>query len=95
MDPVLVDFAKGVAAFLLTAATGLTAYWLWLRARHLAGPGRDRVLDAVRDEKVQLHADIDTQMAELDGRMNFVERRFVHHRERPRLPVAPHVPTPV
>jgi hypothetical protein len=48
MDPSDIAFIKGAVAFALLAITGLSAYWLRLRAKALAG--RDPLaLDRVRD----------------------------------------------
>ena len=93
MDPALVEIVKGVVAFLLPAATGLTAYWMWLRARAQAGAGRDRLVTALREENDQLRAEVDSRMAEFEERVHFVERRLVQERDRPGI--APQVPTPV
>jgi uncharacterized membrane protein len=95
MDPEAMEFAKGVVAFLLPAGTALIAISMWLRAR---GPGRaeqDRRLEALREENAQLRAEVELRMAELDERVDFVERRLVRQGEPSRLPAPPEVATPV
>jgi len=95
MSPEDAAFAKAVVSFLLLAGTGMGAYWLRVRARHLGASDRDNLLDAVRDEMAQIRADVDARMLELDERMDFVERRLVQDGEKPRLPAPARVPTPV
>jgi hypothetical protein len=95
MSPEDVAFVKGVIAFLLVAGTGMSAYWLRVRARHLRASGRDDALDMARDEIAHLRAEVEARMLELDERMDFVERRLVQEGEKPRLPAASRVPTPV
>lgn len=90
-----VAFIKAVVIMGLFAGTGLSAYWLRLRARQLAGSSRDELLEAVRDDMAQLRADVDARMIELDERMDFVERRLAQQGDLPRLPSPSQVPTPV
>ena len=90
-----VAFIKAVVMLILFAGGGLSVYWLRLRARQLAGSGRDEILEAVRDEVAQLRADAEARMLELDERMDFVERRLVQEGDKPRLATPTRVPTPV
>lgn len=95
MNPEDIVFIKVVIAFVLVAGTGMTAFWLWLRARGRSAPDISKVLDAVREENAQLHADLSVRMAELEERVDFTERRLVAEREVARLPQPPKARTPV
>jgi len=95
MHPNDIAFVKAVIGFLLVAGTGMTAFWLWLRARGRAAPDLSRVLDAVREENAQLHQDLSARIAELEERVDFTERRMVQEREPARLPQPPKARTPV
>jgi len=95
MHPNDIAFVKAVIAFLLVAGTGMTAFWLWLRARGRAAPDLSKVLDAVREENAQVHADLSARIAELEERVDFTERRLVQEREPARLPQPPKARTPV
>jgi len=95
MDPADIVFFKSVIAFLLLAGTGMTAFWLWLRARGRAAPDLNKFLDAVREENAQLEADLRARIAELEERVDFTERRMVQEREPARLPQPPKARTPV
>lgn len=90
MSPEDVLFFKAIIAFVLVAGTGMTAFWLWLRARGRSAPDLTKALDAVREENAQLHADLNARMAELEERVDFAERRLVAEREVARLPQPPH-----
>ena len=95
MGPGDVAFVKAVIAFVLVAGTGMTAFWLWLRARARATPDVSKLLDSVRQENAQLEADLNARMAELEERVEFTERRLVQEREAVRLPQPPKARTPV
>lgn len=95
MSPGDVFFIKAIIVFVLVAGTGMTAFWLWLRARGRATPDLNKVLDSVREENAQLHADLSARMAELEERLDFTERRLVAEREVARLPQPPKARTPV
>jgi hypothetical protein len=95
MSPSDIVFVKAVIAFLLLAGTGMTGFWLWLRARGRAAPDLSKILDAVREENAQLQADLSARIAELEERVDFTERRMVQEREPARLPQPPKARTPV
>jgi hypothetical protein len=94
MDASTVAFVKGVIAFALLAGTGMTAFWLWLRARARPHPEFDRIVQDLREENAQLHAEFGARLAELEERLDFVERRLVQERAPAQLPSA-RIPTPV
>ncbi|HEY6854416.1 MAG TPA: hypothetical protein VI139_09210 [Gemmatimonadales bacterium] len=94
MGPGDAAFIKAVIAFVLLAGTGMTGFWLWLRARARATSDPATVLDALREENAQLQADLNARMAELEERVDFAERRMVQ-REVARLPQPPQARTPV
>ena len=77
MDPSDVAFIKGVIAFVVVAGTGMSAFWLWLRERRRGRPEVDRIVDALREENAALHTELGARMAELEERVDFVERRVV------------------
>ena len=95
MSPSDIAFVKAVIAFVLLAGTGMTAFWLWLRARGRAAPDLSKFLDSVREENAQLEADLRARIAELEERVDFTERRMVQEREPARLPQPPKARTPV
>jgi len=95
MGPGDVFFLKAVIVFVLVAGTGITGFWLWLRARARATPDLSKLLDSVREENAQLQADLNARMAELEERVDFTERRLVQEREAVRLPPPPKARTPV
>ncbi len=88
-------FIKGVMAFVLLAGTGMTGVWLWFRLRAAyRSDGQQAVIDTLRDENARLEAELGSRMAELEDRVDFVERRLVQGRpptnqpsERERTPV--------
>ena len=57
MTPSDIVFVKAIISFVLVAGTGMMAFWLWLRARGRSAPDLSKLLDAVREENTQLHAD--------------------------------------
>lgn len=95
MDPSDVAFVKGVIAFLLVASTGVGTFWLWLRSRAKAPSDLDRIIEDLREENAQFHADIAARMAELEERVDFAEQRLVQERQASRLPQPPKARTPV
>ena len=95
MSPADIVFVKVVISFVLVAGTGMTGFWLWLRARARAAPDLRKVLDSVREENAQLEADLSARIAELEERVDFTERRMVQEREPARLPQPPKARTPV
>ena len=95
MSPADIVFIKVVISFVLVAGTGMTGFWLWLRARARAAPDLRKVLDSVREENAQLEADLSARIAELEERVDFTERRMVQEREPARLPQPPRARTPV
>jgi len=95
MSPSDIAFVKAVIAFLLLAGTGMTAFWLWLRARGRAAPDLSKFLDSVREENAQVEADLRARIAELEERVDFTERRMVQEREPARLSQPPKARTPV
>jgi hypothetical protein len=95
MTPPDIVFIKAVIAFVLVAGTGMTGFWLWLRARARVAPDLSKFLDSVREENAQLGADLSARIAELEERVDFTERRMVQEREPARLPQPPKARTPV
>ena len=98
MDPADIVFVKVIISFVLVSVTGMSAFWLWLRARGRAAPDLNKALDAMREENSQLQADqadLHARMAELEERVDFTERRLVAERESARLPQPPKARTPV
>jgi cytoskeletal protein RodZ len=95
MSPGDIFFVKAMIAFVLVAVTGMTGFWLWLRARARAGPELTKAIDSVREENAQLVADLSARVAELEERVDFTERRMVQEREPARLPQPPKARTPV
>jgi len=95
MTPSDIFFFKAIIAFVLVAGTGMTGFWLWLRARARAAPDLSKILDSVREENAQFEADLHARMTELEERVDFTERRMVQEREPARLPQPPKARTPV
>jgi hypothetical protein len=95
MGPADIVFVKAIIAFVLVAGTGMSAFWLWLRARGRGAPDLSKILDSVREENAQIQADLSARIAELEERVDFAERRMVQEREPARLPQPPKAQTPV
>jgi len=76
MGPEDIAFIKGAVGFVLLAATGLSAYWLRLRARAVAAR-EEQLLQSLRDEQAQVQAAMDARLAELEDRLDFAERRLL------------------
>lgn len=95
MSPGDIFFIKAVIVCVLVAGTGLTGFWLWLRARPRAAPDLSKLIDSLRSEHAQLAADLSARMAELEERVDFAERRLVQQREPVRLPQPQKHRTPV
>jgi hypothetical protein len=64
MDRSIVAFVEGIVTITVFAAIGLTGFALWSGARIRGHPDLDRLLDAVRDDNAQLHADLSARLAE-------------------------------
>ena len=86
MDPSDIAFVKGVIAFLLISGTGMTGTWLWFRIRAAYRTDSHGVIDALRDEHARLEAEMASRVAELEDRVDFVERRLVQGKPPTNLP---------
>ena len=87
MDASMIAFIKAVIAFLLVAGTGMTGLWLWFRLRSTyRSDAQHGMLDTLRDEHARLEAELGSRMAELEDRVDFVERRLVQGRPPTNLP---------
>jgi hypothetical protein len=83
MDRSVIGFIEGIVAFSVIAATGISGYSLWLRSRAQGRPELDNsALGALRDENSELRA----RLAEVEERVDFVERRLVQEQQPPQLP---------
>ena len=89
MNPSDVAFVKGVIAFLTVAGTGMAGCWLWFRLRATYRADRTGEIDALREDHLRLEAELGSRMAELDERVDFVERRLVQERPPRTLPERP------
>jgi hypothetical protein len=90
VDPTDIGFIKGAIAFALIASTGLTAYWLRLRARFLAQRDPD-ALERAHEDLVRAKADWEARLLEIEERLDFAERRLLQQAppvERIRTPRA-------
>lgn len=94
MDPFDVAFVKGVVAFVLAAGTGLTGFWLWLRARGKGQVELGRLVDHLRQENAGFQADLGARLLEIEERLDFAERLLSQERQDATLP-EPRIPTPV
>jgi hypothetical protein len=97
MDPSTVAFIKGATAFLMVSGTGMAGCWLWFRLRATYRADRTTEIDALREDHLRLEAELGSRMAELEERVDFVERRLVQERPPAQLPQLPQRPerTPV
>ena len=86
MDPSDVAFIKGAIAFLMVSGTGMAGCWLWFRLRATYRADRTTEIDSLRDEHARLEAELGSRMAELEERVDFVERRLVQERPPTQLP---------
>ena len=77
MDPSTVAFIKAAVAFVLVAGAGLSAFALWARERRRGRPAVDQVVETLREENAALQAELGARLAELEERVDFVERRFI------------------
>ncbi len=80
MDPADVAFVKGVVAFVVLAGSGLSGYWLRVRARQLAHGSDDQTLARLREENAQMRAELETRMNELVERVEFTEQLLIKER---------------
>jgi hypothetical protein len=94
MDRSIVAFIEGIVTLAVFAAIGLTGFSVWSRSRIRNQPPLDGLLDAVREENAQLHADLSARLAELEERVDFTERRLLPERSQGQSPTA-RIPTPV
>jgi len=82
----LVPFLEGVVAFIVIAGTVEHGVSLWLRHRAQRRPEREGAeIEALREENSELR----TRLAELEERVDFVERRFAREQPPRRLPNEP------
>ena len=81
-----VPFLEGVVAFIVIAGTVEHGLSLWLRHRAQRRPELDGAgIEALREENSELR----TRVAELEERVDFVERRLVREQPPLRLPNEP------
>ena len=73
-------------SLVLTLGAGLTGWSMWLRERRRTLPSAEAALEALREEDARFHAELDEHLGACEQRIEFLERRFAQHRERPRLP---------
>lgn len=86
MDPSNVAFIKAVISFLLVSGTAMTGIWLWFRLRATYRHESRSAIDALREEQARLEAELGSRMAEIEDRVDFVERRLVQGRPPASLP---------
>ena len=89
MDPSTVAFIKGIVAFVVVATTGMAAVQLYFRIRAGSHSDSNAAIDALKDEHARLEAEMASRMAELEDRVDFVERRLVQGRPPTNLPPRP------
>ena len=89
MDQSMIAFIKGAIAFLMVSGTAMTGVWLWFRLRATYRTDAQPVIDALRDEHARLEAEMGSRMAELEDRVDFVERRLVQGKPPTNLPPRP------
>ena len=89
VDPSTVAFLKGLTAFVVVAGTIMGGIWLsfHIRAKYRSVP--NSAIDALRDESARLEAELGSRMAELEDRVDFVERRLVQGKPHVNLPPKP------
>jgi hypothetical protein len=92
MDPSTVAFIKGAIAFLMVSGTGMAGCWLWFRLRATYRADRSTEIDALREDHLRFEAELGSRMAELEERVDFVERRLVQERPPAQLPQRPQAP---
>ncbi|MEP6572304.1 MAG: hypothetical protein ABJD11_06395 [Gemmatimonadota bacterium] len=77
MDGDTIAFMKGVISFVLVAVTGMSAYWMRLRAR---GGDETRLLredvDRLGNEVVELRRALEIELPESQQRLDFLERHI-------------------
>lgn len=82
----VVPFLEGVVAIIVLAAIVERGVSLWLRHRAQRRPEEDGAgSEALREENSELR----TRVAELEERLDFVERRLVQEQPPLRLPIEP------
>lgn len=89
MDPSTVAFIKGIVAFVVVATVGMAAVQLYFRIRAGSRSDSNAAIDALKDEHARLEAEMASRMAELEDRVDFVERRLVQGRPPTNLPPRP------
>ena len=89
MDPSTVAFIKGIVAFVVVATVGMAAVQLYFRIRAGSHSDSNAAIDALKDEHARLEAEMASRMAELEDRVDFVERRLVQGRPPTNLPPRP------
>lgn len=94
MDPTDMGFIKGAVVFALLSGTGLTAYWLRLRAKMLSRTDQP-ALDRIHEELVQSHAGLEARLLEVEERLDFAERRLLQETVRKVSRDVPEALTPV
>ena len=95
MDPINETFIRYCIAFVLVSGTVMTGIRLWFKYRHLPPGGSDPEILALRDEQARVEADLGSRIADLEQRLDFVERRLVQEQRPARLPEPPKAKTPV
>jgi hypothetical protein len=94
MDRSVVAFVEGIISIALLAAITLTGFSIWSRTRIRTQPNVDDLLNAVRDENAQLHADLSARLAELEERIDFAERLLAPEQRKGQASTV-RIPTPV
>ncbi len=89
MDPSTVAFIKFIVGLIAVSAVGMSGIQLWFRIRASSRPNSDAAIDALREDHARLEAELGGRMAELEERVDFVERRLVQERPPAQLPQRP------
>ena len=89
MDPTSAAFFRGLTGFVVLAGTIMGGTWLWFNIRAKYRSVSSSVIDALRDENARLEAELGSRMAELEDRVDFVERRLVQGKPPVNLPPKP------